>query len=257
MPVPLPDPVRAAATERLRLRASVPVPLEILIDRLRSDGVRYITDDTLVESGCFDHASKEIRVRAGDSPERRKFTTAHEYGHLVLFRAGLSSRRGVDDPVEERWCDRFAGELLVPVEWARARFAQHPESLGTLVEAAHIADVSVSAMLATLHNGLRWGSALLVFRLVGGSWRLWSSTFLPSDVPRNVRSVPYETDRVLGPDAYHPRRARIPLRVGDTEVKVDVEVTGRGRSRWVLLRRADLQAAHRRARREGPAAPIS
>ncbi len=63
----------------------------------------------------------EIVLRRSDSMARRRFTLAHELGHLHLADEGCSdapehllqaSRAEV-----ERWCDRFAASLLMPERW--------------------------------------------------------------------------------------------------------------------------------------------
>lgn len=59
-----------------------------------------------------------ILLNSKDDPRARAFTLVHELGHLVLSRRG--ERVG---PETERWCDRFAGQVLMPTEWLREEFA--------------------------------------------------------------------------------------------------------------------------------------
>jgi hypothetical protein len=67
--------------------------------------------------------------------KRRRFTLAHEIGHFVIREnvRGLipACRFGVDDPDEERLCNSFAAELLLP----RANLASHLEHEGARAKA--------------------------------------------------------------------------------------------------------------------------
>jgi Zn-dependent peptidase ImmA (M78 family) len=59
----------------------------------------------------------EILINVATKPERQRFTLAHEMGHHVLS-SGLVAERDFHTHAErERWCDRFAVELLMPRKW--------------------------------------------------------------------------------------------------------------------------------------------
>lgn len=72
-------------------------------------------------------------VAASDSLPRRRFTAAHELGHFVLHRATMGGFRADTEEsvletadigttaIMEREANRFAAELLMPVEVCRAR----------------------------------------------------------------------------------------------------------------------------------------
>ncbi len=60
-----------------------------------------------------------ITVSSSDAVRARIFTLFHEYGHLLLHNAGICAPRfeanGRRQEFEvEQWCNRFAGEFLVP-----------------------------------------------------------------------------------------------------------------------------------------------
>ncbi len=59
-----------------------------------------------------------IAVNGKDAPTARCFTLMHELGHLL--RRGGSVCNWSERDAEEVWCNRFAGELLVPSEALRA-----------------------------------------------------------------------------------------------------------------------------------------
>jgi Zn-dependent peptidase ImmA (M78 family) len=55
-----------------------------------------------------------VALNSGDAPVARIFTLAHELGHLVRRKGAVCNL--TESSVEEVWCNRFAGELLVPGE---------------------------------------------------------------------------------------------------------------------------------------------
>lgn len=63
-----------------------------------------------------------IFLNSAESFTRRIFTLAHELGHLLLGQSAideLGSRRRTSEPNTERWCNEFAGELLMPAAQVR------------------------------------------------------------------------------------------------------------------------------------------
>lgn len=96
-----------------------------------------------------------IWVDASNHPLRRRFTIAHEIGHLFLHGDRLLHQPTLvfrdekfDDNEDERAATQFAAELLMPEEWIRSRsLFTHTEELARAFE------VSTSAMsfrLATI-----------------------------------------------------------------------------------------------------------
>ena len=64
-----------------------------------------------------------IFINSRDYKAAQMFTLAHEIGHLLLGESGVSDDSvGVGHaPQNERWCDRFAAELLAPQSDLRSR----------------------------------------------------------------------------------------------------------------------------------------
>lgn len=67
-----------------------------------------------------------IVVHSGHSPERRRFTWAHELGHIVERAAlaqdddySFSDGRGVTYDLHEFFADEFAGSILMPADEIR------------------------------------------------------------------------------------------------------------------------------------------
>jgi Zn-dependent peptidase ImmA (M78 family) len=87
-----------------------------------------------------------IRVRANDLPRRKRFTIAHEIGHLFLHPLGVEYRDqnyAVPAPPSEQVANQFAADLLMP-SWmlTRARSVVG----GDVVQLANTFDVTPTAM---------------------------------------------------------------------------------------------------------------
>ena len=83
-----------------------------------------------------------IVVNKNDDPFRRRFTALHELAHNLLelpskHRAGVPSNeleRFAGRPIEERICDVFAAECLVPAHLFRPLIAGSPFSVDLLID---------------------------------------------------------------------------------------------------------------------------
>lgn len=89
-----------------------PVDVEDVARRL---GV-YLCDKKLVEDGRLEVVGRhiEIQIRSGLSATRRRFTVAHELGHLILPCPGarMTARRAPwHHSNEERLCDEIAAAI--------------------------------------------------------------------------------------------------------------------------------------------------
>lgn len=54
-----------------------------------------------------------ILVNNKDDPRARAFTAVHEFGHVLLAVRGEETRFAES----ERWCEEFAGEVVMPTDW--------------------------------------------------------------------------------------------------------------------------------------------
>ncbi len=103
---------------------SPPVPVEELIEFAGLGIVRSDFDDGEI-SGVINLEKKYLYINAKDSPERQRFTIAHELGHWILHRKEMESnkemavlyRRSIgtkENDVFEQEANFFAANLLVP-----------------------------------------------------------------------------------------------------------------------------------------------
>lgn len=122
--------------------ASPPVDVEALI---ADNGIVFKETDRLSPGEAGNTVTKGgmtyIVVNKNDDPFRRRFTALHELAHNVLQ---LPSKHGViasnelerfaGRPAEERVCDVFAAECLVPSHLVRPMVARSPFSIDFLLE---------------------------------------------------------------------------------------------------------------------------
>ena len=93
----------------------IPVPVEEIAFLC---GYRIYWLSTLPDelSGVVDREKRLIAVNARHAPTRRRFSVAHELGHILLRHPPES---GCSAPEIRKWnreADRFAAELLIPSE---------------------------------------------------------------------------------------------------------------------------------------------
>ena len=127
-------------------------PLESMALRL---GISRIVEERLpFEGGVFELPDGEriIKLNAASPATRKRFTLAHEIGHLLLGKPGLRSSCGRDAALERK-CDAIASELLMPTDEAipfiRSLGKPTPEKLRTI---ASRFDVSLQAAAFRVHR---------------------------------------------------------------------------------------------------------
>lgn len=228
-----------------------PVDVEQLAREL---GVSEIRRVPMVEDGRLEPCPGGARVllRLGNGKARERFTLAHELAHLMLAEGGgeLATRRrdGAWDR-EERLCDRFAAELLLPRVWLRRRQTEQ-EDLATLKGIAGEAEVSLSAALIALQESGRWGKALLRWRRASPArWALVSVVGVPPTLRRSLRSNDAASQALsrLSPGATH-HVEDLPLSAQGSTVAATGEIDARATSRIGLMQVRECDASGERER---------
>lgn len=136
------DPIaKADEVRRVLGGLEYPVDVERVAAKLGAR-VRYLTsEEQLGWNGAIVMAHRDVRleepviyVRESDAPELRRFTVAHELGHLLLHwqeKAFYDAYDGRSSPQESE-ANLFAFHLLVPAEAMLSTYltdAGHPERL--------------------------------------------------------------------------------------------------------------------------------
>jgi IrrE N-terminal-like domain len=230
-----------------------PVPVEQLALRLGAD--RVITERLEREEGRLElRGSEVVVVTSRDaSAARRRFTIAHEVGHLVAADPRYDLRRlrersGLRD--EERFCDRLAESLLMPSQWVRDGFSGAPPRLATIAEFSRAFSVSAAAANLRLARCTNWSQALLRFTRHRSSWALDAVTGWRPERRNSVRRSAWSgpvLSRFAKPGTLS--RLWLPLACGEREWLFGAELIGH--DGWVLAlvdprRRRRFSPAQRR-----------
>lgn len=124
---------------------------------LRLGVTKIIEEPMPFDGGVFHPAPGEILIKLNSkSPYmRRRFTLAHEIGHLLLGKPGLRSSCGQDRALE-RTCDAIASELLMPLDessnYVRSLGQPSPEKLKAISSKY---GVSLQAAAIRVHTDLK------------------------------------------------------------------------------------------------------
>lgn len=130
-------------------------------------GVSRILEERLpFEGGLFELPDGDlvIKLNVASPPTRKRFTLAHEIGHLLLGKTGLRSSCGRDEELERK-CDTIASELLMPtyeaVPYIKSLGKPSPEKLKLIAK-----KYAVSLQTAAIR--LHWDFRL--WKCCVGSW---------------------------------------------------------------------------------------
>ena len=119
----------------------------------------------------------ELILNRNDSPNRKRFTWAHELGHWVLshsqrgefslYNTVLTTRsvHGSRQSPEEHWCNDFAGKLLMPTSEIRDYLGSNVDDFPRRLVSGHaIFQVSEEAFLTRITDALGW---IIVYLIQG------------------------------------------------------------------------------------------
>ena len=131
-----------------------------------------------IDGGVFStDEGRVIRLNSLSDESRRRFTLAHEIGHLIIEQLGKwrNVSCGSERASElEKACDKIAAELLMPtadvVRLVKTIRGETPASLRRL---ARRYKVSLHAMAIRLHDLRLWNRSVGLWEKKGESRQLW------------------------------------------------------------------------------------
>ena len=168
------------------------------------DGEAYILDLGI--------QGTELFLKKDSYPQRQRFSLAHELGHIVLRDKGIGFSGREQSPRDkqlERWCDTFAGELLMPSDWIMRSLSapSDPDAIDFVMKLPGIYDVSRESMFIRLAE---LGIMNLAVVERKGQWTKITRTFrnrrtqngLPLDLPRVVKDLPNDSHTRIQEDQF-------------------------------------------------------
>ncbi|MBX3446419.1 MAG: ImmA/IrrE family metallo-endopeptidase [Parvibaculaceae bacterium] len=147
----------------------------------------------------------KILVREKQSQRRKRFTVAHELGHVVIpWHIGtivdhVDGHGGGDDAywIMENEANTFASELLIPSDWLKAKVASHDGPFAQLhLEVIEVADVSAHAAAIALLRVLPPGFVFAICDSSGEISEAGRSRGTMASAPHRgsyVREIPKDT----------------------------------------------------------------
>ncbi len=218
---------------------AVPVDLLALASEL---GIAEIaTVNGLIEDGRLEQTRGRVRVLLSNrsTPERQRFTLAHEIGHLLLAdpKRDLIARRMKSGDDVERFCDHFAAALLLP-RAAVEEFGARPKTLSNVRRLAAQAETSLAAATVRLNEVADWRCSLLHWRRADAGWRYRWGAGVPAPYYRKLKSsadTSSTLDALARLDSLD-RHAELDMQAGATVVHLSGQVSIRGASAIGLMR---------------------
>jgi Zn-dependent peptidase ImmA (M78 family) len=145
----------------------------------------------------------KIFVASNCSHDRQRFTLAHEIGHVLLIHAFRDGKRPLtyglrryrmreiptdfsSDPTEERLCNYFAAELLMPRSDVMSFTRGRAPRLGMIVSLAQLFRVSLQAAARRLFDVWILNSAVSLWARHPWPTRRWVVGKMAGDVQKNV-----------------------------------------------------------------------
>jgi Zn-dependent peptidase ImmA (M78 family) len=210
---------------------SLPIDVRCIAQQL---GVSRVESRSMNADGYLGRSadgSLVIRCRTGSSPERLRFTIAHEVAHIILARVqgvDLSDpefRRSEDNNEEELAVNRIAGELLMPGPLFGSHLRSARPSWNVLQQLRGRFGVSTTAMLKRV---LEMSSLTALFIRIDRSQHLVNSGTLSYRCHRSeaeplsfLRPVQHDVWSILA-EAEKKRNAVVPVYVRKREYALEM-----------------------------------
>lgn len=213
---------------------------------LEAHGIAVAQRDVCGVNGLSVKENGRWRVSvAGDNQGGRGlFTLGHELGHIYLN----GERHALSAEDEERWCNNFASELLLPAEMIEERFGKARVGMEPVLNLSRAAGVTVPAAFVRLNSLRHWNHMLVKTQARASMWRVASVYGGPVSAALAVQLDASATQSLLDDRIRKPRRMRVPFVIAGTRAAHDCVVYGTTENRWILLAERDFFATRRKSR---------
>lgn len=219
-----------------QLVGGVPADLEQIA---RALGVTEIVRTSMVEDGrtTWSGGRPRIELRGDRSPQRSRFTLAHEIGHILIARDGTVARRThrLERDDIEKLCDWIAASILMPRPWIADYARRERYTLSLLRLIAQKAGVSLSAAAVRLAEVTDRTCMLLRWQRGPNRWLVIGQAAVPRLYSGGLQATP-ETSAIF--DKLPTRRDSwrdITLDAGDTTLVAAAHVDRSGATCISLL----------------------
>lgn len=230
-------PTPGALAEEARRRSGVGDPRFLVCDVAAHFGVSVLTDPSLAQSGQLrlKDGKVVIAVRPG-SLNRKRFTAAHEIAHFMLAADyGMPVQEQVGDARLERYCNAFAGDLLLPREWVLKRQRNEPIGLRSALSLAFESETSILASVAALNRHCGWDGILVQWSRSRGS-EAWFACTVVGRRARRIAEGDQGLSRTLRDIGFEPERVLLRLRLGMEWIEAYGEAVRLGRSVFTFVK---------------------
>lgn len=150
-------PTWTAALRQLIDKADAMGVLVMVSSIVRSDTKRKLDPNEFRGFALPDDLAPLIFISGADSKAAQMFTLVHELAHIWLGQAAISDARMDSPPTHdtERWCNRVAAEVLVPLAVLRNEYENDVPLVDELSRLARRFKVSTLVVLCRIRDA-RW-----------------------------------------------------------------------------------------------------